>query len=133
MARILVVEDNESLSTVLRSAIQNTGHNVIEARNGISAVKVIRTEPIDLIITDVFMPGMDGLDLIRETKKEAPDIKIIAMTGGGEQFDEETCIKVALTLGADCGVEKPFEIVELLDRIAELLPTEFVKGDEKVG
>jgi DNA-binding response OmpR family regulator len=120
MARILLVEDDRALSQVLQGAIEDCGHNVLEAFDGTSAWEIVREKPLDLVITDIFLPDKDGLELIRELKHSTPKIKIIAMTGGAG-FDKDIYLRAAVFLGADSRIEKPFQIQELLSSIEELL------------
>ena len=122
MAKILIVEDDVALSQVLRGALMDSGHNVMEAFDGATASKIMKKESIDLVIADIFLPEKDGLDLIREVKKGAPEVKIIAISGGGKHNkDSYTYLKAAMSFGADCRIDKPFDIAELLGSIEELL------------
>ena len=120
MAKILIVEDDVALSQVLRAALSESGHDVMEAFDGTTASKIMKKESVDLIVADIFLPEKDGLDLIREVKRGAPEVKIIAISGGG-RHDKDTYLKAAMSFGADCRIDKPFDIAELLGSIAELL------------
>ena len=122
MARILIVEDDDTLLQVLRGALSESGHSVMEAFDGTIASKIMKKESFDLIVADIFLPEKDGLELIREVKKGAPEVKIIAISGGGKHNrDSNTYLKAAMSFGADCRIDKPFEITELLDSIRVLL------------
>lgn len=120
MARIMIVEDDRALLQVLQSAIEDRGHSVLEAFDGSKAWEIAREKSLDLVITDIFLPDKDGLDLIRELKHATPKVKIIAMTGGAG-FDTDIYLRAAIFLGADLKLEKPFQIEELLNSIEELL------------
>lgn len=120
MGVVLLVEDDIALLQVLKSAMEESGHHVLEAFDGLSALKIVKSISVDLMITDIFLPEKDGLELIRETKISSPDVKIIAISGGGK-LDEFIYLKAAMVLGADCKFEKPFQINELLDSIEELM------------
>ena len=122
MAKILIVEDDVALSQVLRVALLESGHNVMEAFDGTTASKIMKKKSFDLIVADIFLPEKDGLELIREVKKGAPEVKIIAISGGGKRNkDSHTYLKAAMSFGADRRIDKPFEITELLESIEELL------------
>ena len=120
MAKILIVEDDVPLSQVLRGALSESGHDVIQAFDGTTASNIMKKESLDLIVADIFLPEKDGLDLIREVKTGAPGVKIIAMSGGG-RHKKDTYLKAAISFGADRRIDKPFQIAELLDTIEELL------------
>ena len=91
---------------------------LIEADSGKDALQVCRTEPPDLVLTDLIMPDTDGMEVIRELRRSAPDVKIIAMSGGG-RVDALDYLWIARRLGAVCTLNKPFqtgELVEAIDR-----------------
>ena len=83
MARILLAEDDSLLRETLRVALQGAGHEVLAAPNGSVAINLAREKDFDLIVTDVLMPEMDGLELIQGLRKARSDVPIIAMSGGG--------------------------------------------------
>ena len=83
MSKILVLEDDAKLSEVLRETLEAAGHEVTEAPDGDVGLKQFKLAPADLVIADIFMPEKDGLEVIRELKSDFPDVKIIAISGGG--------------------------------------------------
>src|SRR5258705_3245907 len=83
MALILVVDDEDRIRRLLRSALEIEGHDVLEAREGDEALRLQRTTPAELVITDIVMPDKDGFEVISALRQEAPNLKIIAMSGGG--------------------------------------------------
>jgi DNA-binding response OmpR family regulator len=106
MPRILLVEDDELVRTMIRVFLEEEGHEVFEASDG----KQMREEfdpPPDLIITDVLMPSVDGLELIMQVRRRDPKIKILAVSGGG-QIRGETYLSIAQRLGAQHTLAKPF-------------------------
>ena len=121
MARILVIDDETEMRSLLRAVLEQAGHEVLDAADGNAASELCRGGSVDLIITDLLMPVQDGLEVIVEMKRERPDIKVIAVSGGGRagQLD---LLPAARQLGAARTFEKPFSTRELLDAIAELLP-----------
>lgn len=83
MARILVIDDEDRIRRLLRAALEMEGHEVLEARQGDEALRLHRTMPVELVITDIIMPEKDGLEVIMALRHDAPKLKIIAMSGGG--------------------------------------------------
>ncbi|MEJ2657360.1 MAG: response regulator [Desulfobacterales bacterium] len=120
MATILIIDDDEQFRTMLRQLIERNGHEVKEASEGKEGIKVYRESPTDLIITDLIMPGKDGIETIQELKKDFPDIKIIAISGGG-RLGPQDYLHLAKMLGAKRTLTKPIELPELLKAIEELL------------
>ncbi|HLC15607.1 MAG TPA: response regulator [Thermodesulfovibrionia bacterium] len=85
MAKILIIEDEDHIRTLLGTMLEQEGYEVLTAQNGKEGIKVFHSNQIDLIITDIFMPEKEGLETITELKKEFPDVKIIAISGGGQK------------------------------------------------
>jgi DNA-binding response OmpR family regulator len=110
--RLLLVDDDASLTSVLESALAEEGFSVVAAKNGLEGLKAFRREPIDLVILDVLMPEMDGLEVCRRLRAESA-VPIIFLTSRSEEVDRVTGLKT----GADDYVTKPFSIRELVARI----------------
>jgi CheY-like chemotaxis protein len=121
MARILVIDDDVMVRDMLKTVLEAAGHKVVEAPNGISGVNLYRSHPVDLVITDILMPEADGSVAIRLLKRDFPDVKIIAMSGGGEIVGSETCLSVAQRAGASMVFEKPVGHDELLKAVRDLV------------
>jgi CheY-like chemotaxis protein len=121
VARILVVDDNAMMRSVLRMSLQRAGHEVALAEDGLQAMKAIDGQSFDLIITDVQMPKMDGLDLVPALRKSLPDIKILVISGRVDGRGYEA-LAAPTKLGADGALEKPFTSERLIAKLAELLP-----------
>jgi len=116
-ATILVVDDEEMLRKILSKILTKEGYNVHLASTGHEALEILRREKIDLLITDVKMPEMDGFDLLKTVKIDYPQIGIIVMTAFGDAYT----VRDALLLGADEYITKPFksfEIVMVIERAA---------------
>src|SRR5438552_14801857 len=111
-ARILVVDDAPQVRRVLRATLTAEGYTVSEARDGGEALELFATEPFDIILLDVNMPGMDGLQACREIRGKS-DVPIIMLTVRNAERDKV----LALDAGADDYVVKPFGMQELLARI----------------
>ncbi len=121
MKTILVIDDEEPIRKLLHQYLSSEGYEVFEAPEGNTGVGVLNANPIDLIITDLIMPGKEGLETIAEIRKLNPELPIIAMTGGGVFNDPEVFIQVAKKFGAQRGLQKPFERADLLNAVKDLL------------
>ena len=113
MARILIIDDEPQIRSMLTLMLEREGYEVVEASDGVAGIKIYRQNPVDLIITDLIMPNKDGIGMIIDLKKEFPDVKIIAMSGGGLN-KPEGYLKGAKKLGAACTLTKPIDREEML-------------------
>jgi two-component system alkaline phosphatase synthesis response regulator PhoP len=113
MYKILIVEDEEDLLRGLEISLSKEGYKVLKATRGETGVKVAIKENPDLIILDVMLPGISGLDVCRELRQKGTDVPIIMLTAKSEEIDRV----VGLEIGADDYVTKPFSLRELLARI----------------
>ena len=123
MARILIIDDDDQLRHMLCQALEQAGYETVEARDGEEGLEHYRATPTDLIITDILMPGREGLETIMELRREVPGVKIIAISGGG-QTGNMTFLEVARYLGAQRALQKPFELRELLNAVREVLESQ---------
>ena len=117
MARILIVEDEPNMVAGLRDNFEYDGYEVITAPDGISGLDRALNDAPDLVVLDVMMPRMSGLEVCKRLKSERPSIPIIMLTARGQEVDKV----VGLELGADDYVTKPFSIRELLARVKAVL------------
>ena len=113
-ATILIIDDEESLRALLRTTLEGAGHEVTEAPNGRIGLALYRFRPTDLVITDILMPEMNGLDMLLELTREFLHAKVIAISGAGE---EQNVLDVAKLLGARRTFRKPFSLPRLLDAV----------------
>ena len=116
---VLVVEDHAILRDQLVTGLAKRGWTVRAAANGRVALKTMETCKPKVLVTDIFMPDIEGLELIRMTRSMRPDIKIIAMSGGSSvcgNFLPEAC-----RFGANAALQKPFSRAELTELVASLL------------
>ncbi len=88
MSNILVIEDDEQVSVVIKKMIEREGHNVLEAADGVEGLRIFCENRIDLTVTDILMPEKDGILTILELKKLSSSVKIIAISGGGRLSPE---------------------------------------------
>jgi CheY-like chemotaxis protein len=121
MQRILLVDDDDALRKMLGLNLAMMGYAVTEATNGKEALAAQKSEPADLILTDLVMPEKEGIETIGELRKKYPAAKIIAMSGGG-RVSAADYLKVAKMMGADFALAKPFTQQELAEAIAKTLP-----------
>ena len=121
--RILVIDDEDLIREVVKEMLEAEGYVVSTAANGREGLRLYRKEPADLIITDIFMPEMEGLETIRELLRSSPKVKIVAISGGGEK-GMLSFLSHAKRFGAVQTLEKPFSREELLTIVSELLTQE---------
>src|SRR5438477_7574527 len=117
MPKILIVEDEPNMVAGLRDNFEYEGYGVITAPDGVAGLERALAEAPDLVILDVMMPRMSGLDVCKQLKAERPSIPIIMLTARGQEVDKV----VGLELGADDYVTKPFSIRELMARVKAVL------------
>jgi DNA-binding response OmpR family regulator len=122
MARVLVVEDEESLLQTLRYNLTRAGHEVRLCTNGAQAPELVRASPPDLLLLDLMLPGMDGLEICRLLRRDSGNpavsrVPILVLTARDEEIDKV----VGLEVGADDYLTKPFSMHELLARVKALI------------
>jgi len=120
MADILIIDDDDQFRVMLRKLIERNGYEVIDVSGAQEGIRIYQENPTDLIITDLIMPDKDGIETIQELKQHFPDVKIIAISGGG-RLGPEGYLYLAKMLGANRTLTKPIELPELLKAIEELL------------
>jgi CheY-like chemotaxis protein len=117
MSIVLVIEDDVDQRRYIAAMLTNSGHDVIEAGDGEEGIQLFKSNPIDLVLTDIFMPRKEGLSTIMELKELSPETKIIAMTAGSRSLAD--ALDIAMELGADIVLKKPLEIESLNDALKE--------------
>jgi two-component system cell cycle response regulator CpdR len=115
---ILLAEDEETIRLLVRRTLEQAGYSVCEAADGREAIRALSCVPFDLLITDIVMPGADGIETILHARKLMPRIQIIAISGCGSR---ELFLDDASSLGATRTISKPFRPTELLQVVKELL------------
>ena len=115
LPRLLVVDDNEDMRQTMKRLLERLGYEVEIAANGARALEMQRKVAADVLITDIFMPDTDGLETINQFKASVPDVKIIAMSGGGASIREADYLSTASVVGADAVLRKPFSKESLLE------------------
>jgi DNA-binding NtrC family response regulator len=118
--RILLVEDDVQLSNLLTDALTRSGYIVEQARNGREALQLFESHAVDLVLTDLFMPAMDGMELITTLQQRDPSVRIVAMSGDATG-NRCNYLPVAERLGAVKTLAKPFKMDALRKVVAECL------------
>ena len=101
MARILVIDDELDVRSLVCRILQQVGHEVIEASNGNEGVRLFRENLPDVLITDIIMPEKEGIETIIELRRDFPNVRTIAISGGGKTLDRDACLQMAKGLGAN--------------------------------
>jgi len=116
-ARIVIADDDAGVRALLRAVLEGAGYSVADAAEGASAIEAMRIEPADLLITDLVMPGQEGIETIRTARQNWPDLKIVAISGAFYgQF-----LRTAEVLGAKAVLSKPIRPEELLRTVRDVL------------
>jgi DNA-binding NtrC family response regulator len=111
--RVLVDDDEAAIRTSLRRILERSSFEVTEAPDGQTALRHFAGNPTDCVISDIYMPGMDGIEFLIRVQEAFPDVRVIAMSGGGYQ-PKENVLGAASMLGAVTVLEKPLEVAEVL-------------------
>ena len=122
MPRVLVIEDDMPLRATLRKVLEQAGHTVFDASDGRQGLALWHREQTDVVVTDLYMPEKDGIEVLLEIKRFTTPTKIVVMSGGGLRSVIDWSASV-LSLGADGVIEKPFDKQKLLTVIQDVLAT----------
>ncbi len=117
---ILVIDDEDAVRFSLQSVLKDAGHDVATAAGGAHLFNDVAMDEFDLVITDIIMPEIDGIEVVLEIKKRHPSIKVIAISGGGRVLPQ-AYLDDALVLGADQTLSKPFTVDELMACVDEVI------------
>ncbi|MBT7665010.1 MAG: response regulator [Rhodospirillaceae bacterium] len=119
MAHILVIDDVSTQRRIIREILNVNGHDVTEADSGHEGIRLQSEHDFDLVVTDILMPGMDGIETVRELVRLYPHIKILAISAAKDGY-----LEAAEKFGAMAKLEKPIEPNELADCVAACLRRE---------
>ncbi len=117
---ILVVDDETSITELVGRALRKKGHQVTTVSDGEQATRMVMRQRFDLVMTDLLMPDKDGIQVITEVRRKYPEIRLLAMSGGGH-ITQDQYLKIAKGLGAHAILEKPFTIEQLYEAVDKVL------------
>jgi CheY-like chemotaxis protein len=120
MIRILIIDDEAPVRKMLQEALNGEGYHVREAADGLEALRIQRDTPSDLIVIDILMPHMEGIETIMEFRRQWPGVKVLAISGGNEKLGFDI-LRVAKQVGAADTLEKPFSLPQMLRAIRKVL------------
>jgi DNA-binding NtrC family response regulator len=120
-ASILIVDDEADLRDLMIRVLAQAGYQATGAADGNEATRAMANQHFDVVITDLIMPERDGIQVINELRRKFPEVKIIAMSGGGH-ISREQYLRIAKGMGAHAQLEKPFTNEQLIDTIRGVLP-----------
>jgi CheY-like chemotaxis protein len=121
-ATILLVEDEELLRAGVQEVLEIQGYKVITAPDGEQALACLAAQTIDLIITDLVMPKMDGVDFVKQLRTIKPDLPVIVVSGSTRNIMQRYGIDSIQVPGANASLPKPFKSVDLIEQVRQLLP-----------
>ena len=122
MKRILLVDDVPAVRFSIRAALEAAGYQVLEAPDGKEALALLDSQTVDLIVTDLWMPNLDGVELLKRLRAANANVRVIAISGGGTRKPSAVSAALAQTWGADAVLYKPFDNDDLVTEIKRLLP-----------
>jgi YesN/AraC family two-component response regulator len=120
MAKILLIEDEPGVRETLAAAVESKGHTAVVATNGREGLEKYGQDAFDLVITDIIMPEKEGIETIKELRKLNPNVKIVAISGGGRTGNMDF-LKIAKSLGAMQTITKPIRLKAFNDILNECL------------
>jgi CheY-like chemotaxis protein len=120
MPRVLLVDDDDALRAMLSRTLSHAGFEVVEAENGLMALERMSEQAADVLVTDIIMPVMEGVETIQALRTRHPALQVIAISGGGHN-PADWYLRIARSFGAKKLLFKPFGPEELLQAIRELL------------
>lgn len=120
MATILIIDDDEALRGTMRRILERRGHDVLEAGDGREGMALFRARGPDVVVTDLIMPGQEGIETILQIREEYPGARVLAVSGGGSVAPGGP-LSDAVEFGADASLAKPFSIEQLQQAVERLL------------
>lgn len=118
---ILVIDDVATIRESLRLSLEGAGYAVAEAPDGEAGLDLLARQPFDAVVTDLWMPGMDGIALLKRVRRERPGLKVIAISGGGPAMTLDLSATLAQVWGAEAVLYKPFDNATLVTKLDALL------------
>ncbi|MEK7344218.1 MAG: response regulator [Pseudomonadota bacterium] len=121
MTTILLVDDEDLLREGVREILELSDFQVIEARDGVEALELFAVNNVDLVISDIVMPNMDGVDFVSRLRESFPAVPILTISGGSRVVSARFGLDSALLSGANSSLTKPFTAAQLLEKVNALL------------
>ena len=121
MTTILLVDDEDLLREGVREILEMSDYTVIEARDGEEVLSLFAINNVDLVISDIVMPNMDGVDFVSRLRESFPDVPILTISGGSRVVSARFGLDSALLSGANASLTKPFNAKQLLEKVQQLL------------
>jgi CheY-like chemotaxis protein len=121
MSAVLLVDDDDSFRNAMIRILRGAGHSVRDLASGQEVSRVLAEAKVDVLVTDLIMPDVEGLETIRNVRRNHPALPIIAISGGG-RLNPESYLTMAKGVGADRVLAKPFEPAALVAMIETLVP-----------
>ena len=118
-ATVLVIDDEPQIRDLLSSILEMEGYTVLVAADGRQGVELYRRQPADVVMTDMIMPEQEGIETIRELLRLNPEVKVVAMSGGG-RLEPDTYLELAKRMGAAHTLTKPFSIQDVVETVKQL-------------
>lgn len=128
--QILIVDDDPECLAMVAAALRLGGYRCLEAGTGAAALRLLKSEPCDLLITDIFLPDRDAFEIIGELKLRGLKMAVVAMSGLGEMGE---VFKLARSFGASATLSKPFSMQRLRATVECVLAPDVPRGGQKVG
>lgn len=125
---VCVIDDDEHVRTTLAEILRRSGYDVVLASDGDVGLQLVETKRPDIVVTDIVMPNREGIETIREIRSRFPNVRILAMSGGGSKSTSTDFLELAYALGADDVLAKPFRMAELLHKMGKLVPARLAAG-----
>lgn len=132
MPRILVIDDDAAVRSAIKLMLEREGYDVVPAHSGRAGIALVQSDAFDLVICDIFMPDMDGIETINAFHQVSPQLPVIAMSGFMFRDGREHApdfLKLSTKLGAACSLRKPFRPHELLTAVAQCLEGRTPRSD----
>lgn len=117
---VLVIDDDHESREVIAELLKQKGHVVFLAADGIEGLEIARRKGVDVAVTDIVMPRRDGLETIQELRRDFPEMRIVALSGGVAGQGQHNYLTIASALGADAVMSKPVDVPRFLDTVTEL-------------
>lgn len=125
--KALVCDDNLATLALIETLLKRSHYQVLTAENGKRALKIYLEGGVDVLITDIFMPEMDGLELIMDIRRRDPEAKIVAFSSGGGMYSPERCLDIALQMGATSVISKSRIRHDLVSSLETIFPEQSAK------